>query len=120
MSDDTAFDFSASAHEAREDRGNEDPRQGLPPTVEVVEATTPMQLDTTKREDPKGRYIKYNGVGTVRQMTPADWKAAGVESDKTVEWNSFNHKRIPLSYFTDAELQYLLRVDGRFAVVEDK
>jgi len=103
-----------------QDKPKDDPRQGLPPTVEVVQASAPMQLDATKREDPKGRYIQYNGIGTVRQMTPADWKAAHVDSDKTVEWNYLNKKRIPLSAFNDAELHYLLRVDDRFSIVSDE
>jgi len=96
----------------------EDPRQGLPPSVEVVTGSGALPLDATKRKDPKGKYVQYNGVGTVRNMTPADWKAAHVESDNTYQWNYLNHKQLPLSSFSDEELQYLLRVDGRFSLVE--
>ena len=95
----------------------EDPRQGLPATVNVQQASSPMQLDNTKRQDPNGQYIKYNGVGTVRIMTPQDWKNVGVESDKYFEWNYLNKKQIPRSAFSDEELQYLLRIDGRFELV---
>lgn len=98
----------------------EDPRQGLPASVEVVTASGQYPLDATKQSDPKGRYVQYNGVGTVREMTPADWKAAQVDSDNTYQWSYMNHKRLPLSHFSDEELQYLLRVDGRFSLVEDK
>jgi hypothetical protein len=101
-------------------KGDEDPRQGLPPTVEVVTGDGPLPLDTTKRSDPKGRYVQYNGVGLVRQLTPKDWKDANVDSENTYEWNYLNHKRLPLSIFSDAELQYLLRIDGRFELVEVK
>lgn len=95
-----------------------DERQGLPSTVAVSTESTPFFPDATKREDPKGRYVKYTGVGTVRQMTPSMWKEAHVDSDNSFEWNFLNHKQLPLSIFTDAELQYLLRVDGRFEIVE--
>jgi hypothetical protein len=101
-----------------------DPKQGLEKvagtTVQLSEGNNPMDLDTTKKVDPKGRYIKYIGIATVRSLTPADWEAAGVDSDKYVEWNYFNKKLVPISVFTEAELQYLLRVDGRFEVFEDE
>ena len=95
-----------------------DPRQGLPESVKVRVEDTPFVPDTTKREDPKGQYIQYNGVGTVRIMTPQDWAAVNIDTADYHEWNGFNHKRIPRSAFSDAQLQYLLRVDGRFSLVE--
>lgn len=93
-----------------------DPRQGLPPTVHV-ETGPPLQLQP---EDPnaKGPWVVYTGVGTVRYMTPKDWADQGVDSQKHCEWSSMNHKRLPRSIFTDAELQYLLRKDGRFKLVD--
>jgi hypothetical protein len=53
-------------------------------------------------------------------MGPEDWKAAGVDSDKTVQWNYMNKKRVSRHAFSDEELQYLLLVDGRFSLVEDE
>lgn len=97
-----------------------DPRQGLPASVRVEEATTPIALDTTKRTSTNGQYIQYNGVGTMRQMGPAEWKEANVDSDDYFEWNYLNHKRIPREAFSDEQLQYLLRVDDRFELVEIK
>lgn len=94
-----------------------DPRQGLPTNVVVEEASAPMDLDRTVREDPKNQYIQYNGVGTVRIMAAEDWKRVGVDSQQYCEWNYFNKKRLPRSSFSDAELQYLLRQDDRFALV---
>lgn len=91
-----------------------DPRKGLPPSVTVVTENTPMTLQTGKSD--KGPWIQYNGIGTVRIMDKAAWKEAGVESDKYVQWNYLNHKRVPRSLFNDQELQYLLRVDGRFSL----
>lgn len=95
----------------------EDPRKGLPDNVNVVEADAPMKLDATKKKDPKGQYIQYNGVGTVRIMGPEEWAAAHVDSDQYFEWNYLNHKQIPRSAFSDEQLQYLLRVDDRFSLV---
>lgn len=99
---------------------NADPRQGLPASVKLEQASTQFDLDKTKRSDPKGQYIQYNGVGTVRIMGPTEWKAAGVDSDDYFEWNYLNNKRIPRSAFSDEQLQYLLRIDDRFELVEVK
>jgi hypothetical protein len=96
----------------------EDSRKGLPESVKVEEASAPMQLEQPA-PDWKGPWIRYNGVGTIRIMDPAAWRSAGVQSNKRYEWNYLNQKRIPRSLFTDEELQYLLRVDGRFSLVED-
>jgi len=101
----------------QENKPDSDPRQGLPASVNVQEANTPFVPDATKRKDPSGKYVQYNGVGTVRIMGPAEWAAANVPSDDYHEWNYLNHKRIPLSSFSDEQLQYLLRVDDRFEVV---
>ena len=53
-------------------------------------------------------------------MGPAEWKSANVDSDDYFEWNYLNKKMIPLSSFSDDQLKYLLRVDGRFEIVEVK
>lgn len=94
-----------------------DPRQGLPASVAVEEASGPMKLDDTKRVDPAGQYIQYDGVALVRIMDEDGWNAVNVESDEYFEWNYLNSKRIPRSSFSDEQLQYLLRVDGRFSLV---
>lgn len=105
--------------ELTQEQKAEKARQGLPPTVQVEFANEPMQL---KKADPKakGPWIQYNGVGTVRTMGPKEWKSVGVDCDDYHEWSYMNKKRLPRSVFSDAQLQYLLRVDGRFSLVEDK
>lgn len=100
------------------ENNQDDPRQGLPSNVNVTVENTPAVLDTTKRTSAKGQYIQYNGVGTVRVMGPDEWAAAGVESDDYFEWNYLNDKRIPRESFSDQQLQYLLRIDDRFELVE--
>lgn len=95
----------------------EDPRQGLPANVQVENATTPFPVDTKKQVDPEGKYIKYIGPALIRVMDQASWKAGGVDCETEYQWNSFNHKRLPMSAFNDAQLQYLLRVDDRFKLV---
>ena len=99
----------------KEEDKAKDERSGLPPSVNVVTATTPLKLQNSPPNE-KGPWIQYNGVATVRVMDAAAWKAAGVESDKYIQWNYLNKKRVPRSIFNDQELQYLLRVDGRFSL----
>lgn len=98
---------------------NQDPRQGLPANVVVQENQPLMELQPA---DPnaEGPWIQYNGVGTVRIMDESDWARQGIDSKNYYEWNPLNRKRLPRSVFTDAELTYLLRHDGRFSLVEDE
>lgn len=106
-----------------EEKKDEDPKQGLDKIIPEVkyEEGPPIELGKTKkRVDPDGKYIKYTGPALVRIMEEADWKAANVESTKYCQWDYLNHKRIPVSFFNDAELHYLLLVDGRFEVEEVK
>jgi len=86
----------------------------------VQEVLMPQAMDL-QEQDPtaKGPWIQYNGVATVRIITPSDWVAAGVQSRKYCEWNYLNGKRLPRSMFNDEELQYLLRVDGRFSLEKE-
>jgi hypothetical protein len=96
---------------------NDDPRQGLPDSVKVEEANTLLELQPG---DPTaaGPWVQYDGIATVRVITQSDWQEMGIDSDKEVQWNYLNKKRVPISRFSDEELQYLLRCDGRFSVVE--
>lgn len=91
---------------------------GLPPNVKIETADEPMEL---KLPDPnaKGPWIQYDGVAILRYMDAAAWAAADVPSTTYYEWNYLNKKRLPRSIFSDEELQYLLRRDGRFSLVED-
>ncbi len=97
-----------------------DPRQGLPVSVKVEEASAPMQLDATHRTAADGKYVLYTGVATVRVMGPAEWAALHINSDQYFEWNYLNNRRIPVSSFTDEQLEYLLKVDDRFELVDSK
>jgi hypothetical protein len=101
----------------------QNPRQGLPETVDLDVPGPGVTQGPITLQQPKpgatGPWIQYNGVATLRIMTEKDWKAAGVESTKYCQWNALNKKRLPREMFTDEELQYLLRVDGRFSLVEE-
>lgn len=101
-----------------EPKAPEDPRKGLPESVKVEEASAPMLL-AEPDPDAQGPWVEYRGVGTLRIMDQAAWESAGVKSDKYCEWNYLNQKRLPRKLFNDQELQYLLRVDGRFALVDN-
>lgn len=92
--------------------------QGLPPSVLVEKASTPMRLE---RPDPKatGPWVAYRGVATVRVFTAADWARVGIDSTKRYEWNALNHKKLPKSIFSKEQLDYLLNIDRRFVLVED-
>lgn len=123
--------FTSSSSEKTEDKPEDDPAndptknpiQGLDklvPDVRLETAAEPFRPNAVVGESKSGRYIQYNSIATVRIMDEAAWKAAHVDSDRYFEWNYLNHKRIPIEAFTDDELRYLLRVDGRFSIVEVK
>ena len=111
-------DLFEGGSETTESTTEGDPRMGLPPNVEVEIADKPMEL-ALPNPDSRGPWVEYTGVGTLRIMDAAAWKDAKVDSDRYFEWNYLNHKRVPRSEFNDHELQYLLRRDGRFRLVEN-
>lgn len=99
------------------------PKQGLDkivPDVRLETAAEPFRPNVVVSQSESGRFIQYNSIATVRIMDEKAWKAANVDSDRYFEWNYLNRKRIAIEAFTDAELQYLLRIDGRFSIVEVK
>lgn len=119
--------FIKSESDAQQDDPKNDPKvnpgQGIEeviPGVQIQEANTPFELKPTEAEAKSGKLIKYVGPALVRIMDASAWKDAHVDSDRYFEWNYLNHKQIPMEAFTDAELQYLLRIDGRFELVEVK
>lgn len=119
--------FIKSESEAQQDDPKNDPKvnpgQGIEeviPGARIETASTPFELKPTEAEGKSGKLIKYVGPALVRIMDESAWRAAHVDSDRYFEWNYLNHKQIPMEAFTDAELTYLLRIDGRFELVEVK
>ncbi len=119
-----------------EDELNIAPKEAKIKQPKVVEPEPiPFELDDLRPSAPKveegpaiplqdaapdsvGPWVQYNGIATLRIMDANAWHSAGVKSDKYVEWNYLNNKRVPVSHFTDAELAYLIGRDGRFSKVE--
>jgi hypothetical protein len=87
--------------------------------LKVETASVPLNL-TPPDPDASGPWIEYNGIATVRIITEHDWRVQGIDSTTYCEWNYLNNKRLPKSMFSEAELKYLLTVDGRFQLVEDE
>ena len=96
----------------------EDARMGLPASVRVEQATAPLKLEPPD-SNAKGPWVKYTGIATVRTISAKGWKAAGVNSEKSAQWNYLNRMRLPKDRFNEDELHYLLEVDGRFSLVDD-
>jgi hypothetical protein len=85
------------------------------PPVKVVEGPA---LELKEPElDSTGPWVKYIGPATLRIMDGNAWRSAGVKSDKYIEWNYLNNMSVPVKFFTEAELGYLLHRDGRFIKV---
>lgn len=125
MPEDKPQSFIKPETEATQDDPKNDPKvnpgQGIEeviPGAKVETASTPFELNPTQAESKSGKFVKYVGPALVRIMDQAAWKAAHVESDKYFEWNYLNQKQIPMEAFSDAELQYLLRIDDRFELVQ--
>lgn len=114
-------DFGTGDKSKEYDPNNPDqnPRQGLPSSVRLEEDATPVPLtDLPDPKDSAGPWIHYIGVATLRIMDEDAWHNAGVDSKSYHQWNFANKKCIPRSHFTDPELTYLLRVDGRFELTD--
>lgn len=67
------------------------------------------QPDTAAVSSEGGSEVKYTGGAGVRQITKAQWKAAGVEGQETVTWDATNDYTLPASDFSAGALKVLER-----------
>lgn len=73
----------------------------------------------TKAVEPKTKKIvRYVGTADTRIITDAQWAAAGVADQKSVEWNRVNGRELPATDFTADALRYCSDRDEGFAVVD--
>lgn len=83
-------------------------------TSEPVEEIVISEEDTTTT---KKKFIKYVGDATNRVISKADWDSLGLKAE-SVEWSLQNDFRLPSEDFTEQQLTYLLKVDGRFKAAD--
>lgn len=72
-------------------------------------------------KDAKGtkkKFVRYVGEATRRVITKADWAKAGFEGVETTEWSIANDQALASEDFTDAQIDYLLKTDGRFKATD--
>lgn len=96
---------------------NVEVQEQKPAQPKVVEG--PLLPLQEPQPDARGPWVKYDGIATLRIMDERAWRSAGVDSARYVEWNCLNNMRVPMASFTQAELDYLLRRDGRFVKVDN-
>ena len=60
----------------------------------------------------KATRVKYTGTADVREITAAQWKAAGVEDQKMVRWSLENNFSVPIGDFSAQALEVLERDDN--------
>jgi hypothetical protein len=87
--------------------------------VQIIENADSLMELTPPDPNATGPWVEYIGVATVRILNKADWSSLGIDSDLVCQWNFLNRKRLPKSLFNDAQLHYMLKVDGRFQLVDD-
>lgn len=69
-----------------------------------------------KAENKNETVVKYTGHPGTRRITRAQWEAAGVSNQGTVEWNKSNGYSVPGSKLKKGALDILESSDG-FKVV---
>lgn len=57
-------------------------------------------------------FARYVGTATVRRMLDRDWKAAGIEDQKTIEFSPRNGYAVARDQFTDAAWEALASDPG--------
>lgn len=70
--------------------------------------TTAEAASAETGETPSGT-VKYTGSAGVREITAAQWKSAGIEGQRAVEWNAGNDYTLPKSDFSAEALEVLKR-----------
>lgn len=87
------------------------------PSELAVAQEAPEQEEAPEHPN-KGKFIEHipqEGFGA-RVILKQDWRSLGVEGED-VEWNKFNHFRLPAEQFNEGQLRYLLEVDDGFELV---
>ncbi|OBJ08281.1 hypothetical protein [Mycobacterium sp. 1465703.0] len=72
---------------------------------------------TRNKEDLKKRSTRL-GEGTYAEITPQQWAAVGISAKAAVKWTVANNWRVPVSAFTDEQLDYLLTNSKRFELID--
>lgn len=106
VSDDDKAKARAEAAEAAKDK----------PGDKFVLYLGPTNI-TRNKEDLKKRSTRL-GEGTYAEITPQQWAAVGISAKAAVKWNVANDWRLPVSAFTDEQLDYLLSNSKRFELVD--
>lgn len=72
-------------------------------------------------QDAKGtkkKFVRYAGEATRRVITKEDWASAGFNDADASEWSIANDHALPSGDFSDAQIDYLLKTDGRFKATD--
>lgn len=111
------------------------------PAVSDDDKAKAAPRDSGQRRSSTGPFVRYTAVkwaaltpadvgndpaavariaraGTYREITPAQWRQIGIETDTTNVWCLQNNYKLPASTFTKQQLDYLLGVDGDFDLVD--
>lgn len=84
-----------------------------PVEFELSDVALPKVSDFPKHQG--GEFVKYVGKGTTRIIEAGTWPV-GTDQDLSVSWTFGNDFKVAKSDFTDSQLNYLLKVDGSFAL----
>lgn len=76
------------------------------------------QVDDTVQapSKPKSKFVVYTGDATRRILSPEDWERVGLKGENNV-WGFHNSFRVPAEDFTNDQIEYLTKTDGKFKVV---
>lgn len=85
-------------------------------TKSTAKAAAPAKSEVDDKK-PADKYIEYVGAATRRILTPEDWEFIGVSDGEQNVWGFHNAFKLPAGQFSDEQLDYLLKVDGRFKLV---
>lgn len=84
------------------------------PNIQLPVAQSEPKRRVADPRQSKGPFVKYVGIGTKRTIQSHHWKALGVppkdgqDEHDTHTWELSNQFLIPVSEFSDAQLDYLL------------
>lgn len=99
--------------------------------IRGVDDASPALTDSEKTDKAKqasppapraSRFVRYTGAreewASMRRITSQAWATLGIKGVQTNVWSLSNDWRIPASQFSEAQLDYLLDVDGRFELAD--
>lgn len=119
QSTDKATQAASDADKARTQAAAEAELKAHPNRGQFVQYLGPRNAALAAANDEFKTRPPQLGEGTVAEITPTQWRQAGLESKVVHRWSLANDWRVPATQFSAEQVDHLLTNSRRFELVDE-